>query len=111
MNIIHTNIDTNNKRALYAITHGKAKKVNDLDNNSRVALTKYAIYEDVDAKGVSKIVAAFELDGEKYASASPTFTKSLMDICEFLAGEEIEIIIKKAESKSGRQFLDCELAC
>ena len=113
MNIIDTNIDNiaDDKKTLYKITRAKGMNIKDLENGERIPVDAWALYTDVNTKGTEQTVLAILSGGNKFHSISPTFQRDFADIVSLMDGEDFAIFITKATSKSGREFVTCELDC
>lgn len=113
MNIIDTNISniTESKKTMYKLTRAKGKNIKDLENGERVPVDAWALYTDVNTKGTEQTVLAIISGENKYQSISPTFQRDFADIVSLMDGEDFTIIITKATSKAGREFVSCELDC
>lgn len=113
MNIIDTNISnlTESKKTMYKLTRAKGLNIRDLENGERVPVDAWALYTDVNTKGTEQTVLAIISGDKKYHSISPTFQRDFADIVSLMDGEDFAIIITKATSKAGREFVTCELDC
>ena len=113
MNIIDTNISniTESKKVMYKLTRAKGQNIKDLENGERVQVDAWALYTDVNTKGTEQTVLAIISGDKKYHSISPTFQRDFADIVSLMDGEDFAIIITKATSKAGREFVTCELDC
>ena len=113
MNIIDTNITnlTESKKTMYKLTRAKGLNIKDLENGERVPVDAWALYTDVNTKGTEQTVLAIISGEKKYHSISPTFQRDFADIVSLMDGEDFTIIITKATSKAGREFVTCELDC
>lgn len=113
MNIIETNIANiaEDKKALYKLTRAKGLNIKDLENGERVPVDAWALYTDVNTKGTEQTVLAIISGEKKYHTISPTFQRDFADIVSIMDGEDFAIIITKATSKAGREFVTCELDC
>ena len=113
MNIIETNIANiaEDKKTLYKLTRAKGLNIKDLENGERVPVDAWALYTDVNTKGTEQTVLAVISGDKKYHSISPTFQRDFADIVSLMDGEDFAIIITKATSKAGREFVTCELDC
>ena len=113
VNIIDTNIANINddKKTLYKLTRAKGANIKDLENGERVQVDAWALYTDVNTKGTEQTVLAIISGDKKYHSISPTFQRDFADIVSLMDGEDFTIIITKATSKAGREFVTCELDC
>ena len=113
MKIIDTNIANINddKKAVYKLTRAKGVNVKDLANSDKLKMETWALYSDVSAKGNEQTVLAIISGENKYHTISPTFQRDFADIVSLMDGEDFTIIITKATSKGGREFVTCELDC
>ena len=113
MNIIDTNISniTESKKVMYKLTRAKGLNIKDLENGERIPVDAWALYTDVNTKGTEQTILAIISGENKYQSISPTFQRDFSDIVSLMDGEEFAIIITKALSKAGREFVTCELDC
>ena len=113
MNIIDTNIANINddKKAAYKLTRAKGVNVKDLATGDKLKVDAWALYTDVNTKGTEQTVLAIISGDKKYHSISPTFQRDFADIVSLMDGEDFAIIITKATSKAGREFVTCELDC
>lgn len=113
MNIIETNIANiaDDKKTLYKLTRAKGSNIKDLENGERVPVDAWVLYTDVNTKGTEQTVLAIISGDKKYHSISPTFQRDFADIVSLMDGEDFAIIITKATSKAGREFVTCELDC
>ena len=113
MNIIDTNITnlTESKKTMYKLTRAKGLNIKDLENGERIPVDAWALYTDVNTKGTEQTVLAIISGDKKYHSISPTFHRDFADIVSLMDGEDFAIIITTATSKSGREFVTCELDC
>ena len=113
MNIIDTNIANINesKKVMYKLTRAKGMNIKDLENGTCLPVDVWALYTDVNTKGNEQTVLTIISGEEKYHTISPTFQRDFADIVSLMDGEDFAIIITKATSKSGREFVTCELDC
>ena len=113
MNIIVTNITnlTESKKTLYKLTRAKGLNIKDLENGERIPVDAWALYTDVNTKGTEQTVLAILSGENKFHTISPTFQRDFSDIVSLMDGEDFAIIITKATSKAGREFVTCELDC
>lgn len=119
MRILSTNIDTNDKKAVYKLTKKEAQRIQDLDKGVSLTVDAFALYEedktrtkkDGTTEDYVETVLTIVSGGLKVATISPTFIKSFMEIVELMAGEPFSIIITGGTSKGGRDYVNCELDC
>ena len=115
MNIIRTNIDTNNKKAVYKLTKADSQRVQDLEQGCSFPVDAWALYEEdklkKDGTSEKQTVLAVVSGGVKFATISQTFINSFMECVDLMDGEPFSIIITGGTSKGGRQYVNCELDC
>lgn len=100
-------------RACYALTHcPTTRKAVDLAGQT-VTVLDWILVDDVELKtGEQKRVLTFHVNEdptEIYGTISQTFIKQFTEMVEFF-GDVDTIRIKTATSKSGREYLTCEIA-
>ena len=112
MTIIKTNIDNLNedKKALYRLTRQPGRNVKDFEDGQKAHVEAFCLYTDVNSKGTEQTVLTLITDVGKLQTISPTFIQSFLDVQD-LMGDDYSIIIRKAKSKGGREFVTCELYC
>lgn len=119
MRILNTNIDTNDKKAVYKLTKKEAQRIQDLEKGVSLTVDAFALYEedktrtkkDGTTEDYVETVLAIVSGGLKVATISPTFIKSFMEIVDLMAGDPFSIIITGGTSKGGRDYVNCELDC
>lgn len=111
MNIIKSNIDTTDKKAVYRLTKSASQRVQDVEQGLSLPVDKYAIYTEQNSKGEEQTVLAIVSGGMKISTISATFIRSFEECVELMDGEPFSIIITGGTSKGGRKFVDCELDC
>lgn len=119
MNIIKTNVNAEDKKAVYRLTRSNAQRVQDIPKGTSFPIDAYMLYdEDKERKkkdgGVETIterILSFVSGDTKAATISDTFIKEFMFIVDLMDGEPFSIIITGGTSKGGREFVSCELDC
>ena len=117
MKIISTNIEnlSTDKKALYKLTKSGGVNVKDIEPGKSHKVEAYALYIDVkhgkDGDKEQTVLAVILADGTKLQTISPTFIEGFTEIVDLMDGDEFSIITKKSVSKSGREFVYCELDC
>lgn len=113
MTIIKTNIEnlTEDKKALYRLTRMPGLNVKDFEDGQKAQVEAFCLYNDMNSKGNEQTVLTLLTDLGKLQTISPTFTQSFLDVQELMGDDDYSIIIRKAKSKSGRDFVTCELDC
>lgn len=114
-------IDTSNKELLndpvflYKMTRGKTSvSVNKLDDDqldNDFAVSAWLIYTDVNSKGEDvEILSVLTESGLVLAAQSKTFKESFFDIVDIVGDRPYSIRVLSGTSKSGRRYMDCDLA-
>lgn len=111
MNIIRTNIDTNDKKAVYKLTKAESQRVQDVEKGLSLPVDKWAVYTEKNNKGEEQTVLAIVSGGMKVSTISKTFIDSFMEIVDIMEPDPFSIIITGGTSKGGRQYVNCELDC
>ena len=116
MNIIHTNIDTADKKAVYKLTKSASMQIQTIEPGTSIPVAAYAHYEDVyktreGSEGTREVLSFISVDGSKFSTISPTFIRDFMEIVDIMDGEPFAVVITGGTSKGGRKFVDCELDC
>lgn len=97
---------------IYRLTKApNTRKMKDA-KGERIALAKWAVYEDVNKKTgeVQNILAIATPEGDTYATNSPTFVGDFLSMMELFnsAGETVPaIMVESGMSKAGREFITC----
>lgn len=119
MKFITTNINTENKKEVYRMTKGDSQKIEGLEKGLSLPVDKFALYEepktrkkqDGTEEEYAQTVLTFTSGGYKFGTISATFIKSFMEIVEIMGTDAFAIIITGGKSKSGREYVNCELDC
>lgn len=119
MNIIASNINTADKKALYLMTKRESKKIEGIPHGTVFPVDKFCIYEEdkernKQAGGVetyTQKVLTFVSGSEKFGTISATFIRSFEEIVDIMGDEHFSIVITGGTSKGGRQYVNCELDC
>ena len=113
MTIIKTNIEnlSEDKKALYRLTRQPGLNVKDFEDGQKAHVEAFCLYTDLNSKGTEQTVLTIITDMGKLQTISPTFTQSFLDVQELMGDDDYSIIIRKAKSKGGREFVTCELDC
>ena len=116
MNIIRSNIDTNNKREVYRLTKSESKRVQDMERGVSLPVKQWCIYSETvkkkDGNTDTRTVLSVVVDGGvKIATISNTFITSFLEIVDIMDDEPFSIIITGGTSKGGREYVNCELDC
>jgi hypothetical protein len=115
MNIIRTNIDTTDKKAVYRLTKSESQRVQDVERGLSLPVDKWALYTETkrakDGTENEQTVLAIVSGGMKISTISKTFIDSFIECVDLMGGEPFSIVITGGTSKGGRQFVNCELDC
>lgn len=115
MNIIRTNIDTADKKAVYKLTKAESQRVQDVEKGLSLPVDKWAVYTETkknkNGEETEQTVLAIVSGGMKISTISQTFIDSFLECVDLMEDEPFSIIITGGTSKGGRQFVNCELDC
>lgn len=119
MNFIKTNINTEDKKAVYRMTKGESQKIEGLEKGISLPVDKFALYEesktrkkqDGTEEEYTQTVLTFTSGDYKFGTISQTFIKSFLEIVDIMGDDPFAIIITGGESKSGRKYVNCEMDC
>lgn len=114
-------IDTSNQELIndpvfvYRMTRGKTTvSVNKLDDDQLdrdYSVSAWLIYTDVNSKGEDvEILSVLTESGLVLAAQSKTFKESFFDIVDIVDDRPFSIRVLSGTSKSGRRYMDCDLA-
>lgn len=114
-------IDTSNQELIndpvfvYRMTRGKTTvSVNKLDDDQLdrdYSVSAWLIYTDVNSKGEDvEILSVLTESGLVLAAQSKTFKESFFDIVDIVEDRPFSIRVLSGTSKSGRRYMDCDLA-
>ena len=114
-------IDTSNHELLndpvflYKMTRGKTTvSVNKLDDDqldNDFSVSAWLIYTDVNSRGEDvEILSVLTESGLVLAAQSKTFKESFFDIDDIVGDRPFSIRVLSGTSKSGRRYMDCDLA-
>ena len=114
MNIIATT--THDGKTMYKLTKGaNLKRIQDSEG-AEITVKNYIHYEDVKASGeVMQILAMEDSNGNMYATNSPTFRESFLDIAKMCGDDPAamigeKVIVTSGISKAGRKYFICTWA-
>ena len=115
MNIIRTNIDVSDKKAVYKLTKAESQRVQDVEKGLSLPVDKWAVYTETkkgkNGEETEQTVLAIVSGGMKISTITNTFIDSFMEVVDIMDGDPFSIIITGGTSKGGRQFVNCELDC
>lgn len=98
------------KVELYRATKGRTTSVRELVG-AEIHVDFAVLYTDVNAKGEAVEVLVFaDENGNCYSTISDTFKRTFNDILDIFAIEEMPPLkIEKGLSKSGREYMYCDI--
>ena len=111
MNMLKTNATT--PAEIYNLTmNPQTRKMSDF-KGSTIRLTRYCLYEDVDARTdeVKEILTIMDESGTVYGTNSKTFQDDffkMVELFESMGASVNEIAVISGISKSGREFITCQ---
>lgn len=119
MKFIKTSIDTMDKKQVYRLTKGDSTKVQDLPKGDSFPVDAYALFEeektrkknDGSSETYTETVLAIVSGNMKIGTISQTFIRSFLEIVDIMGDEKFSIIVTGGKSKSGREYVNCELDC
>lgn len=116
MEIIRTNINTGDKKALYKLTKSSSQSVQDAPDGVSVEIKTWALYTDPkeqrDGSVKDQTVLSFtDGAGTKYSTISATFIRDFLGIVDIMEDEPFAIILVHGLTKGGKKFVTCELDC
>lgn len=100
------------KKDLYKMTKGDTISVRDAVG-IEFKVSKFLIYDDVNAKGEPvNVLAIMAEDRSVYSTISEVFKQRFMDIVETFGDElpTVDILITEGTSRQGRQYASCTVA-
>lgn len=111
MEIIRTNIDVSNKKAVYRLTKAASVRVQDMEQGLSFPVDSYMLYTEENSKGEKQNVLTVVSGSTKFSTISQTFIRSFFECVDLMGEDPFAIIITGGQSKNGRRYVDCELDC
>lgn len=116
MEIIKTNVDLNDKKAIYKLTKSSSMMVQEAPAGLSVPVASWALYNDpkTDKNGAlkeNKVLSFVDTSGVKYSTISVTFIREFMDIVDIMGADPFAIILIHGTTRGGKPFVSCELDC
>lgn len=112
MNVLKQSREDLSKKELYKITHSDSSaKMKDF-NGTTLEVKDWVLYEEEDSNGELKTVLSLATpEGLIISTISPTFQKKFTEITDIFWGDEevLEIIVKTAQTKNGREYVTCDI--
>lgn len=106
------NSNNSTKVDLFRMTQGKEViLVKDVADGTDFVATHFCEYEDVDHKGVEKIIFAFISDNKVYATVSEIFKTSFYNMLDLFDGKSDSFKFHKISgtTKNDKPYVDCDL--
>ena len=116
MEIIKTNVDVNDKKALYKLTKSSSMMVQEAPAGLSVPIASWALYNDPKQgkdgeMKENKVLSFVDTSDVKYSTISATFIREFLDIVEIMGSDPFAIILLHGTSNKGKAFVSCELDC
>lgn len=116
MEIIKTNVDVNDKKAIYKLTKSSSMMVQEAPAGLSVPVASWALYNDPkqgkDGEWKeNKVLSFVDTSGVKYSTISATFIREFLDIVYIMGADPFAIILLHGTSNKGKAFVSCELDC
>ena len=116
MEIIKTNVDVNDKKAIYKLTKSSSMMVQEAPAGLSVPVASWALYNDpkTDKNGEPKenhVLSFVDTSGVKYSTISATFIREFLDIDAIMSPDTYAVILKHGKTKANKSFVTCELDC
>lgn len=111
MDLIKTNKELSKKEIYYLTKTQDAQKMTEAADQE-LELTSWAIYKDHNADGEEvELFAMRTVEGETFATNSPTFISAFRDILDVFEPEEItKLKVMTGTSKNNRTYITCAYA-
>ena len=111
MELLKTNKELSKKEIYFLTKTQDAQKMTEAANQE-LELTSWAIYKDHNADGEEvELFAMRTVEGETFATNSPTFISAFRDILDVFEPEEItKLKVMTGTSKNNRTYITCAYA-
>ena len=98
------------KREIFKMANDNHNLLKNVPDDTKFHMVDYVRYRSDDDKEIA-IIFAVSPDGEAetVATNSPTVIKTIESAMDFMETSDLEFILKRAVSKSGRTFMNVEL--
>lgn len=98
------------KKEIFKMANDNHKLMKNVPDDTKFHMVDYVRYRSDDDKEIA-IIFAVSPDGEveTVATNSPTVIKTIESAMDFMETSDLEFILKRAVSKSGRTFMNVEL--
>lgn len=88
----------------------KTTQIKDLEDGTEITIDYWALFSDDSKETESEVLTIVDKNGVVYATISDTFKKNFFRMVEIFGDEEFAIVKISGETKSGRDFVNCDLA-
>lgn len=95
------------KELLYRHTVARGESLKNVEDGTVITIKSLVAYDSDD--GV-KVISILDPENKHYVSNSSIFRTELEKIVQIFGDTDIDIRIRKYESKGGRTYVTCELA-
>lgn len=110
MKILATNKKDLTKQEIYKLTKSAGQNVKDVEGTFEVDI--WALYEETNNAGQDQtVLTILAKGGAKLSTISKTFIDSFKEIVELMEEDPFAVVIVHGKSKSGRDYVSCELDC
>ena len=111
MELLKTNKELSKKEIYFLTKTQDAQKMTEAADQE-LELTSWAIYKDHNAEGEEvELFAMRTVEGETFATNSPTFISAFRDILDVFEPEEItKLKVMTGTSKNNRTYITCAYA-
>ena len=116
MEIIKTNVDVNDKKAIYKLTKSSSTMVQEAPAGLSVPVENWALYNDPKQQKdgtvkENKVLSFVDTSGVKYSTISATFIREFLDIVDIMGDYPFAILLIHGTTRGGKPFVSCELDC
>lgn len=98
------------KKEIFKLANDNHKLLKNVPDDTKFHMVDYVRYRSDDDKEIA-IIFTVTADGEveTVATNSPTVIKTIESAIDFMETSDLEFVLKRATSKSGRTFMNVEL--
>lgn len=98
------------KKEIFKMANDNHKLMKNVPDDTKFHMVDYVRYRSDDDKEIAIIFTVTpDSELETVATNSPTVMKTIESAMEFMETSDLEFILKRAVSKSGRTFMNVEL--
>lgn len=108
MEILHSNKELTKQEIYYLTKSQDVQKMKEAAGQT-FELSNWCMYKDVNSDGEEvELFAMRTVDGDTFATNSPTFIRAFYDILDVFAPDEIKAIkVLEGTSKNNRTYITC----